>query len=315
LSTLAAAWRHVRAWVEDLVDSWPDAGTPAVAPVNFLTKGVNSRVGVPVRAIEGPMQGNGPRPGMVDGRDETMTAVAILATKLTDMGTDEAPAEPKPRRPPKMAPINRTRGDEAARMRSIEQREADAETIRQVQAGNPEAYRRLVGKYQQKVYGVCFGMVQNPEDAREITQEAFIKAYKSLDRFRFDSSFYTWLYRITVNLAIDFKRRAVKRRTDELDETRQYKDESGMAIQSHTDASPGKRLERKRLAETIQAAIDQLPPDQRTAILLREVEGLSYKEIAESMDCAEGTVMSRLFYGRKKLQEILKDVRGGRGAR
>jgi RNA polymerase sigma-70 factor, ECF subfamily len=273
--------------------------------VDFFLNGFG---GGAVSAIEMPGMGTGPGPWWVDGRDEAMTAVAILANKLTDLGTGEAPAEPKP--PPKMAPINRTRGDEAAMMRSIEQREADAETIRQVQAGNAEAYRRLVLKYQQRVYGVSFGMVQNPEDAREITQDAFIKAYKSLDRFRFDASFYTWLYRITVNLAIDFKRRAVKRRTDELDETRQYKDESGMVMQSHTSSSPGKRLERKRLADTIQAAIDQLPEDQRTAILLREVEGLSYREIAESMDCAEGTVMSRLFYGRKKLQEILKDLRG-----
>lgn len=277
--------------------------------VDFFLNGFG---GGAVSAIEMTGMGTGPGPWGVDGRDEAMTAVAILANKLTDLGTKEAPAEPK--RPPKMAPINRTRGDAAAMMRSIEQREADAETIRQVQAGDAEAYRRLVLKYQQKVYGVSFGMVQNPEDAREITQEAFIKAYKSLGRFRFDASFYTWLYRITVNLAIDFKRRAVKRRTDELDETRQYKDEAGMVMQSHTSASPGRRLERKRLADTIQEAIDQLPEDQRTAILLREVEGLSYREIAESMDCAEGTVMSRLFYGRKKLQEILKDLRGGKGA-
>ncbi len=291
---------------------------PLLAPLHAALRALadfflNGPGGLPVSPIVTPIPGTGPGPWRVGGRDETMSAVAILATKLTDLGTEEAPAEPK--RPPKMAPINRTRGDEAARMRSLEQREADAETIRRIQAGDPEAYRRLVLKYQQKVYGVSYGMVQNPEDAREITQEAFIKAYKSLDRFRFDSSFYTWLYRITVNLAIDFKRRAVKRRTDELDETRQYKDEAGEVMHSHVEASPGKRLERKRLADRIQAAIDQLPPDQRTAILLREVEGLSYKEIAEAMDCAEGTVMSRLFYGRKKLQEILKDVRGGKGAR
>jgi len=239
-----------------------------------------------------------------------MALVAVMAKPITDAGSAKAdPPDRPPKRPPRMAPISRNRHDEASRMRSIEQRELDAETIRRVQAGDGDAYRLLVQKYQQKVYGVVYGMVQNPEDAREITQDAFIKAFKSLDRFRFDASFYTWLYRITVNLTIDFRRRMAKRRADQFDETRMQKDEAGEAAHHHVEASPSKRLERKRLADQIQQAIDQLPPDQRTAIMLREVEGLSYKEIALSMECAEGTVMSRLFYGRKKLQEILKDVR------
>ena len=222
---------------------------------------------------------------------------------------DSSSQEALPKRPPKMVPLSKYRQDAATRMRSIEQREYDAELIRRIQAGEPELYKDLVLKYQQKVYGVAWGMVQNPEDAREISQDAFIKAFKSLDRFRFDASFYTWLYRITVNLSIDFRRKAVKRRTNEFDDTRMQKDEAGEIAQPHMESSPQRRLERKRLADTIQAAIDQLPEDQRTVIMLREVEGLSYKEIAESVGCAEGTVMSRLFYGRKKLQEILKDVR------
>ncbi len=233
--------------------------------------------------------------------------VAALARSISDSGS----AQPAPKKPPRKVPLSKHRQDAASKMRSLEQREADAEVIRRVQGGEREAYRELVLKYQQKVYGVVWGMVQNPEDAREITQEAFIKAFKSLDRFRFDASFYTWLYRITVNLTIDFRRRASKRYTDEFDEGRQYKDEAGTVATPHTEASPSKRLERKRLADRIHAAIDQLPPDQRTAIILRELEGLSYKEIAVAMDCAEGTVMSRLFYGRKKLQEILKDERRG----
>jgi len=208
-----------------------------------------------------------------------------------------------------MVPLGKGRRDEASAMRSLEQREHDAEIIRRIQKGDGEAYRELVLKYQQRVYGVAWGMCRNPEDAREITQDAFIKAFKSLDRFRFDASFYTWLYRITVNLTIDFRRKASKRRTNEFDEGRMHKDVAGEVARPHMEASPGRRLERKRLAEQIQAAIDQLPPDQRTAIMLRELEGLSYKEIADAMECAEGTVMSRLFYGRKKLQEILKDLR------
>ena len=241
-----------------------------------------------------------------------MPPATALAKSPSDFGSSGSPAsgpQPKPKKPPKKVPLSSKRRDASTMMRSLEQREHDAEIIRRIQAGESEAYRELVVKYQQKVYGVAWGMVQNPEDAREITQDAFIKAFKSLDRFRFDASFYTWLYRITVNLTIDFRRRASKRWADQFDDGRMQKDEAGEAALPHMEASPGKRLERKRLADQIQAAIDQLPPDQRTAIILREIEGLSYREIAETMECAEGTVMSRLFYGRKKLQEILKDVR------
>lgn len=234
-----------------------------------------------------------------------MPPAVALAKDASDAETAMSP----PRKAPRMVPLGKGRRDDAAVMRSLEQREHDAEVIRRIQNGDSEAYRELVLKYQQKVYGVAWGMVRNPEDAREITQEAFIKAFKSLERFRFDASFYTWLYRITVNLTIDFRRKASKRRTNEFDEGRMQKDEAGEIAKPHMDASPRRRLERKRLADQIQAAIDQLPTDQRTAIMLRELEGLSYKEIAEAMDCAEGTVMSRLFYGRKKLQEILKDLR------
>ena len=249
-------------------------------------------------------------PSLGSDRKGPMVQVAVLAKPISDVGSAKAAPPDRPaKRPPRKAPIARRRQDEASRMRSIEQREQDAETLRRVQAGDGDAYRLLVQKYQQKVYGVVYGMVQNPEDAREITQDAFIKAFRSLDRFRFDASFYTWLYRITVNLTIDFRRRMAKRRADEFDETRMQKDEAGGAAHGHVEASPSRRLERKRLADRIQAAIDQLPADQRTAIMLRELEGLSYKEIAETMECAEGTVMSRLFYGRKKLQEILRDVR------
>ncbi len=253
------------------------------------------------------MDANGAPPRGAPAEEE-MVVVAVLAKRLPAADGTAAEQRP-PRKPPRMAPISTTRQDEAARLRSIEQREFDAEIVRRVQAGEGEQYRVLVSKYQQRVYGVVWGMVQNPEDAREITQEAFIKAFRSLDRFRFDASFYTWLYRIAVNLAIDFKRRAVKRRADEFDETRLQHDEAGEIAPGHVDSSPHRRLERKRLADRIQAAIDQLPTDQRTAIMLREVEGLSYKEIAQAMDCAEGTVMSRLFYGRKKLQDILRDER------
>jgi RNA polymerase sigma-70 factor (ECF subfamily) len=289
----------------------PPSGQPPLSPAYAM-------IGAPSnRTYEPPVRGHQKQRPEMDtpcalprsaSTEEDIVVVALLAKRLPSAdgsATEQGP----PRKPPRMAPISTTRNDDAARLRSIEQRENDAEIVRKVQAGQGELYRVLVAKYQQRVYGVVWGMVQNPEDAREITQETFIKAYKSLERFRFDSSYYTWLYRIAVNMAIDFKRRAAKRRAEEFDETRMQHDEAGEIAPGHMDTSPQKRLERKRLADRIQAAIDELPADQRSAIMLREVEGLSYKEIAEAMDCAEGTVMSRLFYGRKKLQEILRDER------
>ncbi len=185
----------------------------------------------------------------------------------------------------------------------------DRQLVERTQEGDQEAYRVLVERYQGRIFAVAYGLLHNREDAREVTQEAFIKAFRNLSGFRRDSSFYTWLYRITVNLGIDFRRKAYRNReTGNLDETR-----LGPDIVAPTSprplGNPGKSLERKELRERIRAAIDQLPDEQKTVIILREVEGLSYKEIAETMDCAEGTVMSRLFYARKKLQVLLADAR------
>lgn len=184
----------------------------------------------------------------------------------------------------------------------------DVELVDRTAGGEQAAYKVLVERYQARVFAVAYGVLRNREDAREVAQEAFIKAYDNLGSFRRDSSFYTWIYRITMNLGIDLQRRAYRSRETELDETRITPDDA-----HHTGprpmATPGQSLERKQLAGRLRAAIDTLPADQRAAIILREVEGLSYKEIADALGCAEGTVMSRLFYGRKKLQQLLADAR------
>jgi len=185
---------------------------------------------------------------------------------------------------------------------------ADRDLVVRVLDGEQDAYKVLVERYQGRIFSVAYGLLRNREDAREVTQEAFIKAYRNLAGFRRDSSFYTWIYRITVNLGIDFRRKAYRKREVALDETRLVPEDA-----HHTGPrpmpSPGVSLERKQLGGRIRAAIDELPEDQRAAIILREIQGLSYKEIADALDCAEGTVMSRLFYGRKKLQELLEDLR------
>jgi RNA polymerase sigma-70 factor (ECF subfamily) len=188
-------------------------------------------------------------------------------------------------------------------------REEDAEMVAAVREGDTLAYRGLVEKYQDRVYHMVYGMVRNREDARDITQDAFVKAYDHLDRFRLESGFYTWIYRIAMNLAIDHLRRRKRTNTTEFDEQVANRDERGGIDEVHHQDSPSKALERKRLYDRILSAIQDLPEDQRQAILLRELEGLSYKEIAEVMDIPEGTVMSRLYYARRKLQKVLADER------
>ncbi len=186
----------------------------------------------------------------------------------------------------------------------------DGALVQQVLSGDKSAYKTLVERYQGRTFAVAYGVLRNREDAREMAQEAFIKAYKNLGSFRQDSSFYTWLYRITVNLSIDLQRRAYRNRESTLDEVSVVPDpayEGGPGPKALP--SPTQVLEIRRLGGRIREAIDALPADQRACIVLRELQGLSYKEIAEATGCAEGTVMSRLFYARKRLRELLADAR------
>ncbi len=188
-------------------------------------------------------------------------------------------------------------------------RAADVELLQAVIEGDTTAYRGLVEKYQGRVYAMVYGMIRNREDARDITQEAFVKAYKNLKSFRLESSFYTWLYRIAMNLAIDFTRKRKRQGTSSFDEAVASRDGDGGISELHHEDSPSKKLERKEVFKQIMDALDKLPADQKQVILLRELEGLSYKEISDVMDIPEGTVMSRLFYARKKLQKLLVQYR------
>ncbi len=188
----------------------------------------------------------------------------------------------------------------------VNTREDDARLVQAIRDGDSSAYRGLVERYQGRVYALICGMVRDREEAHDLTQDAFIKAYKNLDRFRLESSFYTWLYRIAMNVAIDHIRKMKKRQHEAFDEGIAAKGDDGVLDPRHGRANPGKELERKRLSETIFDALDHLSPDHRQIILLREVEGLSYKEISDTMGIPEGTVMSRLFYARRKLRDLLK---------
>ena len=190
----------------------------------------------------------------------------------------------------------------------------DLELVRQFQDGNESAFSELVARYQRKVYSVALSMVKNPEDAMDIAQDSFIKVHRYLGGFQGSSSFYTWLYRIVVNLCIDHLRRAGKRINVDFDERigqQNQAAEGNAMIASRQDADPSKVLRRKELAVHIRGAVDALPPYHRAVIVMREIEGMSYAEIAKAMKVSKGTIMSRLHHARQKLQKSLGEYLGG----
>lgn len=189
----------------------------------------------------------------------------------------------------------------------------DRQLVRRCQQGDREAFRLLVERYQRKVYRLAFGMVQNPDDAMDIVQEAFIKVHRYIDNFQGNSSFQTWLYRIASNICIDHLRRGGRRPAVEYDdEIRHESDDDGSDVMTQTRTeSPERTLGRKELNGKILEAIESLSKKHRQVILLREIEGLSYEEISEALQINKGTVMSRLHHARlqlkKKLQSYLSN--------
>lgn len=181
----------------------------------------------------------------------------------------------------------------------------DNALVARVLAGDKNAFRPLVERYQNRLYAMVVGMVRDEAEARDLVQNAFIKAYQNLDSFRVDSAFYTWIYRIAMNLAIDSCRKRRRRRTGSFDEAVAARDEDGEMLELHHADGPAEALQRKDLRRRIFAAMEELNEEQREVLLLREVEGLSYAEISEAMGIPEGTVMSRLFYARKRMQALL----------
>ena len=162
--------------------------------------------------------------------------------------------------------------------------------------------------YHQRIYGVLFGMVRNAEDAKELAQQAWIKAWNKLDTFKGDSDFYTWVYRIATFTGLDFLRKRKRlQETELLDAV-----EPARRVDSHLPPSvtsrPDHMAQKSEVREVFEASLAKLSPEHRTALVLREVEGMSYDEIAEVMKCRKGTVMSRIFYARKSIQEDMKDL-------
>jgi RNA polymerase sigma-70 factor (ECF subfamily) len=183
----------------------------------------------------------------------------------------------------------------------------DQALVERVQRGDKKAFDLLVLKYQQRIMKVLSRYVRDPSEVQDLAQEAFIKAYRALPKFRGDSAFYTWLYRIAINTAKNFVVAQGRRPPNddiEATEAEQYEGES--ALKDY--ASPERETLRDEIRETVFKAIDALPEDLKTAITLRELEGMSYEEIAEAMDCPIGTVRSRIFRAREEIDNQLRPL-------
>jgi RNA polymerase sigma-70 factor (ECF subfamily) len=182
----------------------------------------------------------------------------------------------------------------------------DLELVNQCRAGEQAAFKELVERYQRKVFQIALSMLHSREDALDVTQEAFIRVHKYLDHFKGSSSFYTWVYRIVVNLCIDHLRKDEKMQTLDYDDTIGHSEgESAELLTSSLGTNPGEAFDRKELRAQIKEALEDLSPTHRAIIIMREVEDLSYSEMAEIMQCSKGTIMSRLFHARRRLQQAL----------
>ena len=192
----------------------------------------------------------------------------------------------------------------------MNQRDVDAALVARVQRGDKRAFDLLVLKYQRKIMRLLSRMIRDPAEIEDVTQEAFIKAYRALPQFRGDSAFYTWLYRIAINTARNWQAANSRRPvTSSIIETGDGETFDG--IDNLTDIStPESVLASRQIAETVNAAMQSLPEDLRTAILLREIEGMSYEDISQAMGCPIGTVRSRIFRAREAIAAQLKSVLG-----
>jgi RNA polymerase sigma-70 factor (ECF subfamily) len=183
----------------------------------------------------------------------------------------------------------------------------DTTLVKRCRKGDQGAFRLLVERYQRKAYVQALGLVKDTDEAMDIAQEAFVKVYKYLDHFKGDSSFYTWLYRIVANLSVDLLRKKAGHQEDQNHEDGQSQEQlatSGI-LSTRLGSNPQKAVLRAELVEKIDEALEQLPEKHREILLLRELEGMTYEDLARVLQLPKGTVMSRLFHARAKMQHIL----------
>lgn len=183
----------------------------------------------------------------------------------------------------------------------------DQELVERVKKGDKKAFDLLVIKYQNRIANLISRYVQDAAEVQDVTQEAFIKAYRAMGSFRGDSAFYTWMYRIAINTAKNFLA-AQNRRPPNSDLESETVEQMDIGVKLKEHATPERRVLEDEIARTIKQAMDELPEDLRTAIVLRELDGLSYEEIAKAMDCPIGTVRSRIFRARAAIDSKIEPL-------
>jgi RNA polymerase sigma-70 factor, ECF subfamily len=194
---------------------------------------------------------------------------------------------------------------------------SDPETVREeerlllerARAGDEEAFGDMVIRYQERVFRVAYRFVRNQDDAADMAQQAWIKAWKKLHTFRGNAAFFTWMYRIVSFVCLDHLRRQKRLAEFELPDTVEPSREVGAEMAASVSSRPDRELERVEIDRRFREGLETLSPEQRMALVMREVDGLSYEEIAKAMKCRKGTVMSRIFYARKNLQQHMGDLR------
>jgi len=184
----------------------------------------------------------------------------------------------------------------------------DPALVKAAQKGDMQAFEELVARHREKIYARAFSMMRNEEEAIDLSQEAWVKAWQRLKQFQGEASFVTWMTRIVINLCLDQLRKQKRLRAESIE---QMDEESG-GVERHMPVvipNPTERLERSELRQRIDRALGQLSYEHRTALILHEFEDLEYKEIAKRMGCSIGTVMSRLFYARRKMAALLAGLK------
>jgi RNA polymerase sigma-70 factor (ECF subfamily) len=266
---------------------------------------------------------------LVAARESTLTGMAVAQPESkresvgrppADDGADDVAAAPVA-----AAGVAGSRGvnrgaTPPSNAKEVRAREAeeDRALIAKAQAGDTAAFRSLVERHQRRAFAIAYSLVRDEHDARELVQDAFLRVFKGLGTFKGGSSFFTWLYRIVTNLSIDLMRKPGRSpggftglgdAGDKLDASADHDSENlDFPLLSRIDGSdPADVLRRREIAARIQSALDALPPYHRSVIVMREVEGLSYDEMASVMGVSKGTIMSRLFHARQKLQRALYD--------
>ncbi len=208
-------------------------------------------------------------------------------------------------------PVNRRR-EVASNLREQRAKEAeqDRELLTRAQGGDSRAFRELIERHQRRAFAIALSLVRDENDARELVQDAFLRVHRNLASFQGGSSFFTWLYRIITNLAIDLMRKPSRRVADLDDTTRDLEEtlDGEMPLLSRVEGSdPLEQVKRKEIAGRLKVALEDLPEYHRAVIVMREVDGLSYDEMAAALGVSKGTIMSRLFHARQKLQKALAD--------